>query len=357
MGKMGSIKSFGDLLNNWFDDYLPNVVGKSENTIKSYQKSWELMITFLFREKGIPAEDIKFETFTFDIIMEFLNWISTTRNCKDSTRNNRRAAIIKFAQYAQNYDFDAAFKFNIAAKKVPGKTLTDSREREPMTKEQIKVMLDLPDLYDRYGRRDLTILNFLYATGCRSQELCNIKVKDIRFQEDGKASIHLHGKGKKDRRIRISKVYAEILKKHLIKQRIINSNNSFVFVSQRNPQMSVVAIERIVTKYTERAKEQYPNLFSDIVITPHVFRHTTATHMLESGVPLMVVSRFLGHSDLATTLVYAKLSEKDVNEKLRNWDRQYWGDYMDEPYEEEDETMCLEDQNLAKIFKKKNRFN
>ena len=80
-------------------------------------------------------------------------------------------------------------------------------------------------------------------------------------------------------------------------------------------------------------------------------RHTTATHMLEAGVPLMVVSRFLGHSDVKTTQIYAKLSENDVNEKLRNWDKEYWGEYMDDPLEEEDvDSMTDAERNLTKIF-------
>ena len=355
MGTMGTLKSFGELLNNWLDEYLPNVLGKAENTVKSYTTSWEQMITFLYQVKGIPADEIAFDTFSFELIMEYLEWINKTRNCKDSTRNNRRAAIIKFAEYAQNYNFDAAYKFNVAAQKVPGKKQTDSRERAAMSREQTRIMLDLPDVHDRYGRRDITILNFLYASGCRSQELCNLKVKDIKFQDDGKASIHLRGKGKKDRRIRISNTYATMLRKHLKRENIQNFNDHYVFVSQRNPQMSVVAVERVVSKYVKRAKQEHSELFADIVITPHVFRHTTATHMLETGVPIMVVSRFLGHADLGTTLVYAKMSEKDVNEKLKNWDRAYWAEYMDEPLEENEESMSEEDKNLAKIFKNRRK--
>ena len=346
------MKTFAYLLNNWLDEYLPNVLGRSSNTVKSYRTAWVEMITFLYKEKNISAESIGFETFTFELIMEYLDWITKVKKSKISTRNSRRAAIVKFAEYAQNYDFDAAFKFNTAAKKVPGKKQTDSKEREPMSREQTKIILNLPDIYDRYGRRDLTILNLLYSSGCRAQELCNLMAKDIKFQDDGKASIHLRGKGKKNRRIRISSTYANILKKHMEREKIAKSSNCYVFRSQRNPQLSVVAVERIVSKYERRAKKEYPGIFSNIEITPHVFRHTTATHMLEAGVPLFVVSRFLGHADIKTTLIYANLSEKDVNEKLKNWDRTYWGDYMDEPLEDDGDILSDEEKNLAKIFNK-----
>lgn len=353
MGKMENLKkSFPELLNNWLDDYLPNVLGRSYNTIVSYKKAWELMVTFLFLKKNIPADKISFDIFSFDLIMEYLDWIDNERNCKDSTRNNRRAAIVRFAEYAQNYNFDAACKFYLAAGKVPDKKAQDSVERVAMNKEQTRIMLNLPDLKDRYGHRDLTLLNFLYGSGGRAQEVCDMKVKDVRFLESGHASIHFHGKGLKDRRIRIGKSCASLLRKHMQRTKVINQPNSYVFKTQRNPQMSVVAIERIVGKYASRAKKECFDDFSDIRITPHVFRHTTATHMLEAGVPLMVVSRFLGHSDIKTTLVYAKLSETDVNEKLRNWDRNYWGEYMEQPLENDDSGMTDTERNLSKIFSK-----
>ena len=102
-----------------------------------------------------------------------------------------------------------------------------------------------------------------------------------------------------------------------------------------------------------RAKNEHPQVFSGLTVTPHVFRHTAATHMLEAGVPIIVVSRFLGHSDIQTTLIYAKLSEKDVNEKLKNWDRKYWGEYIDEPIAEEDvDELSDVEKNLGKIFGK-----
>lgn len=353
MGSMGTLRTFSYLLNNWLDYYLPEVVGRSKNTIKSYKSSWTAMITFLFQEKGIDADKITFDVFTLETIMEFLNWVKKSKNTTDATRNSRRAAIVKFAEYAQNYNFDAAFKFYVAAKKVPGKTNTDAKEREAMSKEQTKIMLNIVGISDRFGRRDHALLNTLYATGCRGDELCNLTVKDVKKLDDDKASIYLKGKGRKNRRIRISKTYADILINHMKRTHVINQPKQYVFASQRNPKMSVAALEKIVAKYAARAKEEYPDLFSDIALTPHVFRHTTATHMLEAGVPIIVVSRFLGHSDIKTTQIYAKLSERDVNEKLRNWDKTYWGEYMDEPLDLDAwDEMTSEERNLAKIFGK-----
>lgn len=182
MGTMGTLNAFGDLLNNWLEHYLPDVLGRSQNTVKSYKPAWASLISFLYREKGVAADKITFDVLTFELLMEFLDRVKKVRKTTGATRNSRRAAIVKFAEYAQNYDFDAAFKFYAAAKKLPGKKQTDSRERMAMSKEQTKAMLNIVDICDRYGRRDFTILNLLYATGCRAQELCDLKVKDVEMQ-------------------------------------------------------------------------------------------------------------------------------------------------------------------------------
>ena len=90
--------------------------------------------------------------------------------------------------------------------------------------------------------------------------------------------------------------------------------------------MSTSALEEIFSKYVSKAKAQYSGLFLEDVYTPHSMRHTTAVHMIDANVPLLVVKQFLGHSNLATTEVYAKMNQTSVNEKLKNWDEKYWHD-------------------------------
>ena len=94
--------------------------------------------------------------------------------------------------------------------------------------------------------------------------------------------------------------------------------------------MSTSALEEIFSKYVKRAKEQNEGLFLEETYTPHSMRHTTAVHMVEAGVPLLVIKQFLGHAHLSTTEIYAKMSQSTVNEKLKSWDEEYWHDqYID----------------------------
>ncbi len=91
--------------------------------------------------------------------------------------------------------------------------------------------------------------------------------------------------------------------------------------------MMVKCIEEIYTKYIMLAREAHPDLFRKK-------SHTTATHMIDTGVPLVVIKQFLGHAYLSTTEIYAKISTETVNRSLEKWSKDFWGEYMDEPLEE-----------------------
>ena len=141
----------------------------------------------------------------------------------------------------------------------------------------------------------------------------------LKFLSDGKASIVIHGKGGKTRRIKIFEKPATVLKSYIQYRRIGNQPDAYIFPSQRNDRMSVKCLEEIFSKYIRIVREEYPNLFRKDSYPPHSMRHTTAMHMLEAGVPLVVIKQFLGHEHLATTEVYAKISPEVVNKRLENW--------------------------------------
>ena len=198
-------------------------------------------------------------------------------------------------------------------------------------KDEIKILLDLPRPSNSMGFRDHVLLQYMYATGERADEVCKTQVKDIRFLTDGKASILVHGKGGKTRRIKISEKPAAAVFKYIKRRGIQNSPDAYVFPSQRNEMMSTSCIEEIYHKYVKIAKTNHPSLFTEHSYPPHSMRHTTAVHMLEAGVPLVVVKQFLGHEHITTTEIYAKLSPEVANARIGDWDKAYWNEYLDEP--------------------------
>lgn len=321
---------FLDLLKKWATQYLPDEEGKKPKTIKSYKASWRIFLRYMYSVKGIASDKVQFSDLSYETITDFLKWLEDVRKCGQETRNNRLAAISKFSEYAQNRDFDAAACFRKACLKIPYKHPFKEKERAFFTKEEVAILFSMPEPRGNMGYRDHVILPMLYATGCRAEELCSLMVGDIKFKDGEKATIHIMGKGGKSRTIKIPIEMSSMLENYIRKMRISNQPERYLFASQRNAKMTVSCLEQLFKKYVDKAKREYPSLFPARVYTPHSMRHTTAVHMLEAGVPLVVIKQFLGHSHLVTTEIYARMSQGSVNDRLERWDQEYWhNQYID----------------------------
>ena len=130
-------------------------------------------------------------------------------------------------------------------------------------------------------------------------------------------------KGQKVRRIGIPYDASNMLRKYIEHRKISNESKRHIFSSQTHEKMSVSCIEEIYSKYICKAKERYPKMFLNHY-TPHSMRHTTATHILESGVPLIVVKNFLGHVSLQTTQIYIEITEDTINKHLKSWNDKWF---------------------------------
>ena len=287
--------SFMDLLESYFSTYLPVAKGLSEKTSSSYKTTFRLFFEFLLTVKGIPSDKVSFELIDNRMIEEFLTWLETDRNCSITTRNQRLSALAAFSIYAQNRDFDSATAFRNSILKVPRKK-APRNGRSSFTRSEVKILFDLPDPQKETELRDKNLLCFMYASGMRAQEVCDLTVGDIQFYAD-RAGINVHGKGNKIRRIGIPAAASEMLKAYIKHRGIADKYDRHVFSSQTHEKMTVSCIEEIFTKYVTQARKEHSDQFRNNY-TPHSMRHTTATHMLEAGVPLIVVKNFLGHVSL-----------------------------------------------------------
>lgn len=143
------------------------------------------------------------------------------------------------------------------------------------------------------GFRNQVILNLMYASGARAQEICDLKVRDFLAEKD-QYKLTVTGKGNKTRRIVIAKPSGILLRRYLITTGRISNPDSFIFFSQTHPKMTISCVEEIYKKYIAQARTEHPEMFLEKRYTPHTMRHTTATHMLEAGVPLIAIKNFLG---------------------------------------------------------------
>lgn len=174
----------------------------------------------------------------------------------------------------------------------------EKKERQPMTQIELEYIRKACNT-----ARERAIVEFLYSTGCRVSELCGVKKSDIDWN---KKSVHLFGKGKKHRTSYIN-AKSEITLLSYLDSR--DDCNEYLFVSERKPhgQLKKCAVEKIVRQIAQRVVEHI-----DKPVSPHVLRHTTATTALNNGMPIEDISRLLGHENVATTMIYAKVSAENV---------------------------------------------
>lgn len=308
------------ILRAFFEEYLPDVKGVSANTLRSYRYSFRLLFQFLYEKNGILPAKVDFSNLDGNTILSFLQWLEESRECSVSTRNQRLAAIRSFSSYASRHCFQSALAFGTAVASIPSKRVP-KKAMAYMTKEEMTIVLSLPDNHTLASKRDRVLLSVLYASGARAQELCDLSVKDVRFEKN-RASLTLNGKGKKSRIVVVPEDCSALLKQHMEKNQLSGRRailEKHIFSSQTHEHMTVSCVEGIVKKYIRIAKESRPDLFQETSYTPHSFRHSVAVHMLEAGIPLPVIKNFLGHASLETTMVYATISQSLRDKYLVNY--------------------------------------
>jgi site-specific recombinase XerD len=306
-------------LSDYFGAYLPDVKGVSDNTIASYQYAFQLLFDFMYEEKGLLPEKVTFDSLSNGAVPEYLLWLENKRGCAPVTRNHRRSAISSFAKYALKNSFSEALRFYTDVKDIPKKSTPKTPDIKYFTQEEIAIILRAPDTRGAIGRRNLMLLNLLYASGARAQELCDLTLNDICFGDE--TNIRLIGKGNKARLVTIPENCATMLKNYLNSKNLdassVKDRSRHLFSSQTHEHMSISCVEAIVEKYVAMVKKEHPRLFKRNTYTPHIFRHSIAVHMLECGESLVVIRAFLGHSSISSTAIYASMTPELANKYLR----------------------------------------
>jgi len=319
---------FLDLLENFLSIYLPCSVGVRSNTIKSYKDSFRLLLNYMYEKRQINADKLQFSDLCYENIHNFLCWLETERGCSVTTRNQRLSALSSFSNYAQNRNFEAATVFRADVMKMPAKKST-TRPRSIFTLEEVSILVNIPRNDRAIELRDKTLLSVMYASGARAQEVCDLTVNDIKINDDV-STLKLSGKGGKCRRVGIPSACASLLVRYINSRGISNNSERHVFSSQTHEHMTTSCIKEIFAKYVRLARENHLGLFCEKRYTPHSMRHSTATHMLEAGIPIIVIKNFLGHSSLQSTQIYAEVTQGTLNRHIRAWSEK-WGPLVINP--------------------------
>lgn len=171
---------FARNLTAFFTGYLPGVRNLSGNTVLSYRDAFRLLLVFCRDSCGITPEKLSFQIFDDELVTRFLDWTQNERGCSIATRNQRLVAIHAFFRYVQAQEPGQLHLCQLILQ-IPCKKCQQPIVRH-LTPEQTKDLLAAPDSSTRPGRRDMTLLSVLYDTGARVQELCDLRVRDVRLE-------------------------------------------------------------------------------------------------------------------------------------------------------------------------------
>ena len=304
---------FAKALSRYFFEYLPAERGLSEETIQSYRDVMSLLLDFCEQKHGIRRDRLEISDFTRELIESFLRWLEQERGNCVSTRNQRRAVINAFFKFLQ-YEDPGYVLLCQQIREIPSKKC-EQRVVPHLSREAVQVVFEQPNLRTREGRRDFAFLSLVYESAARASEIAGVRVGDLRFEKKG-AVVHLRGKGKKFRDIPLLSEPAKILKNYLTEESRYRRCDSAdpLFCNRSKEPLTRGGVYYIVQKYVTLAQQKAPDLFP-VQVHPHVFRHSRAVHWLEAGVDLQYIKDLLGHSDIKTTEVYARLNIK-MKQKL-----------------------------------------
>lgn len=298
-------EKFYKTVRDFLDIYLIRHKGYSANTQKSYREALNLLLLYFKTELGLEYVNIGFEDITYSNITGFLEWLSSSRNCSPATINLRLMAIRSFTKYAGILDpakiHTQVEISNISIRKMPGKVV------EFLSMPALNTLMEQPNRLKANGYRDFCFMKLMYDTAARCRELGNAKIGDLDLRKSYTA-ICLTGKGNKMRVVPISPIMSTLLKEymdtvHPIEQRQNSDYLFFTTLHGRRTRMSTDAVSLFMKKYGELAN----HICSEVPkrVHPHQLRHSRAMHLYRAGMPLVLLSEFLGHADVNTTRVYA----------------------------------------------------
>lgn len=301
---MEPLSPFFKLIHDFLIISLPKEQKCSENTIRSYRKSLEMLLDYVKAEKNIRLDEITFEMIDRQMLSGFLDYLEEDRKCSPSTRNQRLHAINSFYRYAAQEDITTVSYFEEIQKVKKAKV--EEKLIEHMSEKAVSTILQQPDTSKDIGKRDAFLMLFLYKTAARVQELVDVKIKDIQLGESPRVT--LHGKGNKARVIPLREDVTRHLESYLLKFHSQESRFSeqYLFYTMRSnskKRMSEANVRSIVRKYGRMARKICSEVPENV--HPHLFRHSWAMTLYQNGVELTLISQWLGHAQFETTLIYA----------------------------------------------------
>lgn len=273
---------------NLFVEYLQKELNFSSHTIIGYKRDLEQY------ERYLQNIGVNYLNITRDTVRGFLKYLDSL-GLKNSSVSRKVSSIRSFYNYLVN---EKKIENNLF------KTISNPKIEKKLPSflsyEEMRQIIESIDTDTLEGLRNRLIVELFYATGCRVSELVSIKISAIDFEQK---TIQIKGKGNKERTVYYGEYAFDVLK-HYLKAK--NDDSKYLFSNNYGDALSVLEVENIIKKIVSKLELKCH-------VTPHVFRHTFATHLLNNGADIRTVQELLGHANLNTTGIYTHVT----NERLR----------------------------------------
>lgn len=278
-----------------FQDYLKYQKNYSDYTIKNYINDIYEYSDFLENNK------FKYNDVDYQKCIQYLNFLNDKKLSKSST-SRKLSSLRTFYKYLVINKYTDSNPFMLVSS--PKK---EKRIPKFINYNNIEEIFNIPNLKTKEGQRQRIILEILYSCGVRVSELVNIKIKDIDFSNN---TILIFGKGSKERIVIFGEYAKDIMKLYINEGRNIYLKgipSEYLIVGDKQEKLTTRRIQQIIDEIISQTSIK-------LNITPHMFRHTFATHLLDNGCDLLAVQELLGHESLSSTEIYTHVS----NEHLRD---------------------------------------
>lgn len=280
-------------------DYLKYQKNYSDYTIENYHRDILEFFDYLDREvldyKSVVYSDLRF----------FLMYLKDEKKDKNSSIDRKLSSLRGFYQYLANEGIVSNNVFSL---------LNGPRKEKKLPRyfeyNELESLFEACDLSNALGQRDRLILEMFYATGVRVGELVSIKVSDINFSS---RTILILGKGNKERIVPYGDYCEEILKLYLKDGYLSlnNQNSPYLFLNARGGRLTERGVRYLLEEIIKKTSVQKN-------ISPHMIRHSFATHLLNQGCDLMTVQKLLGHESIKATQIYTHVTTDRLRSVYQN---------------------------------------
>jgi integrase/recombinase XerD len=302
--------SLAPVLQFFFTEHLSSHKQASPRTVLAYRDSFRLLLQFVQTKTGKAPSGLCVQDLDAPVILAFLDNLEQQRNNTVLSRNARLAAIRSFFRVVALRD-PGSVGVVTRVLAIPVKR-TDKRLVGYLTREEMDAVLAAHDQTQWLGRRDYTLLLTMYNSGARLSEITSLQRQQVVFGPT--TYLRLKGKGRKERDVPLWAKTSRVLQQWF---RGLDGAQDIVFPTIRGTSLSADAVHHLLSQAVKRALPTCPSLGAKHV-TPHVFRHTTAMHLMQSGIDMAVIALWLGHESIETTHKYV---EADLATKERALER------------------------------------